>query len=88
MHAFPAPSALPARPSPPTTVLIEPLTYREQEVLDLLARRLSAKEIAQQLVISDRTVKRHAANIYQKLGVNSRQQAVTAAAALGLLRSS
>ena len=88
LHAFPAPSALPARPSPPTTVLIEPLTYREQEVLDLLARRLSAKEIAQQLVISDRTVKRHAANIYQKLGVNSRQQAVTAAAALGLLRSS
>ncbi|MBE2233020.1 MAG: helix-turn-helix transcriptional regulator [Anaerolinea sp.] len=68
--------------------MIEPLTYREQEVLDLLARRLSAKEIAQQLVISDRTVKRHAANIYQKLGVNSRQQAVTAAAALGLLRSS
>lgn len=65
--------------------LVEPLTNRELEILELLARRLSAKEIAQRLVISDRTVKRHSANIYQKLGVSGRQQAVAAALALGLL---
>lgn len=85
LQAFPAPSSLPVRPSPPPLALIEPLTYREQEILALLAQRLSAKEIAQQLVISDRTVKRHTANIYQKLQVNNRQQAVAMAADLGLL---
>lgn len=68
-------------------VLIEPLTYREQEILDLLALRLSAKEIAQRLVISDRTVKRHTANIYQKLAVHGRQEAVAEAKSLGLLVS-
>ncbi len=67
--------------------MVEPLTVREIEILELLAQRLSAKEIAQHLFISDRTVKRHAANIYQKLGVNGRQQAVVAAKALGLLIS-
>jgi ATP/maltotriose-dependent transcriptional regulator MalT len=56
-------------------------------VLGLLAQRLSAKEIARQLVISDRTVKRHTANIYQKLAAHNRQQAVDAAAALGILAS-
>ena len=76
-------------PSPPAKLpdMVEPLTVREIEVLELLAQRLSAKEIAQRLFISDRTVKRHAANIYQKLGVNGRQQAVAAAKALGLLIS-
>jgi ATP/maltotriose-dependent transcriptional regulator MalT len=63
------------------------LTDRELEVLALLARRLSAKEIARRLVISDRTVKRHTANIYQKLGVHSRREAAAQAAALGLLLS-
>lgn len=67
--------------------LIEPLTYREMEILELLAQRFSAKEIAQRLVISDRTAKRHTANIYQKLGVHGRQQAVAAARGLGLLSS-
>lgn len=67
------------------TSLIEPLTNREMQVLAMLAQRLTAKEIASDLFISDRTVKRHTANIYQKLGVNSRQQAVASAAFLGLL---
>jgi len=66
-------------------VLVEPLTDRELEVLELLAHRFSAKEIAQHLVISDRTVKRHTANIYQKLNVHSRQEAVSTATALGIL---
>jgi LuxR family maltose regulon positive regulatory protein len=65
--------------------MIEPLTLREQEVLELLTQRLSAKEIAQRLFISDRTVKRHLANIYDKLGVHSRREAVALALALGLL---
>ena len=65
--------------------LIEPLTIREMEVLEMLAQRLTAKEIGSSLFISERTVKRHTANIYQKLGVNSRQQAVASAALLGIL---
>jgi LuxR family maltose regulon positive regulatory protein len=79
------PSPAPASPAHPSD-LIEPLTAREQEILAMLAERLSAKEMAQRLVISDRTVKRHCANIYGKLGVNSRREAVDAALAMGLLR--
>ena len=67
------------------TALLEPLTRREQEVLELLAQQLTAEEVAQQLVISTYTVKRHRANIYQKLGVNRRRDALAAAQALGLL---
>ena len=77
----PSPSTWPA----PQANLIEPLTWRELEVLALLAQRLSAKEIAQRLVISEATAKKHSANIFQKLAVNNRRQAVTAAIALGLL---
>ena len=66
-------------------VLIESLTAREMEVLGLLAQRLSNKEIANALIISQETVKRHASNIYQKLGVKNRRQAVAAGYTLGLL---
>jgi LuxR family maltose regulon positive regulatory protein len=65
--------------------LPEPLTDREIEVLALLAQRHSNKEIAADLVISTATVKRHASNIYQKLQVRSRRQAVAKAIALGIL---
>jgi DNA-binding CsgD family transcriptional regulator len=61
------------------------LTRREQEVLHLLAQRRTAGEIALQLVISEKTVKRHTANIYQKLGVNRRKDALTAAQVAGVL---
>lgn len=81
------PAAFGATQVAPRLNLVDPLSVHEVEILSLLARRQSAKEIAQQLVISDRTVKRHTANIYQKLGVNSRQQAVSAAEALGILHS-
>jgi LuxR family transcriptional regulator, maltose regulon positive regulatory protein len=67
--------------------MVEPLTRREQEVLLLLAQRLTANEIAERLVVSEQTVKRHRANIYQKLGVNSRRQAIAEAAALGILHT-
>ena len=65
--------------------LIEPLSQREREILTLLAERLSNKEIAEKLHISTATVKRHAANIYQKLGVHGRRHAVAKANGLGLL---
>jgi LuxR family maltose regulon positive regulatory protein len=82
----------PATPHPQTvtslgsqTELIEPLTEREREILVLLAQRLTDKEIAQALVISPLTVKRHASTIYQKLQVNGRREAVAKAIRLGLL---
>ncbi|MEI2691508.1 MAG: LuxR C-terminal-related transcriptional regulator [Anaerolineae bacterium] len=65
--------------------LVEPLTERELEVLALLAQRLSSKEIAQALVISPLTVKRHASSIYGKLQVSGRREAVAKATLLGLL---
>ena len=80
------------RPSPPTGVatggLVEPLTNRELQVLELMAQRLTNKEIAAQLVISVGTVKQHAYNINQKLGVRGRRQAVAKATSLGILPSS
>jgi LuxR family maltose regulon positive regulatory protein len=65
--------------------LVEPLTERELDVLALLAARRSNKEIAQALTISPLTVRTHTTHIFQKLGVNSRRQAVARARALGLL---
>ena len=65
--------------------LVEPLTERELQVLDLLARRLSNKEIARELVITPGTAKRHTIHIYQKLNVRGRLEAVEAARELSLL---
>jgi DNA-binding NarL/FixJ family response regulator len=58
---------------------VEALTDREVEVLQLAARGLTNKAIGQALTISDRTVQGHLANIYGKLNVNSRTEAVTEA---------
>jgi two-component system, NarL family, nitrate/nitrite response regulator NarL len=65
--------------------LIEPLTPRELEVAQLLARGLSNKEIAQRLAITGHTVKFHLNGILRKLGVSSRTEAVVRAARLGLV---
>jgi LuxR family maltose regulon positive regulatory protein len=72
------------RPSVSNQPLVAPLTNRELEILDLLAQRLRNKEIAANLFISPKTVKKHLDNIYSKLNVNSRQQAVEKAETLGI----
>ncbi|UCF21659.1 MAG: response regulator transcription factor [Gemmatimonadota bacterium] len=72
-------------PLPADQPLAAPLTERELEVLGRLAERLSNKEIAKQLFLSPLTVKRHTLNIYQKLGVHGRREAVEKATALGIL---
>jgi ATP/maltotriose-dependent transcriptional regulator MalT len=77
-----ATSAIAQGPSPS---LVEPLTPRELDVLALLAQGLTNKEIAQKLVISHGTVRQHAYNLYQKLQVNTRQQAVMKASELEIL---
>ena len=65
--------------------LSEPLTSREHEVLELLGRGLSNKLIAQELYISEHTVKFHVSSLYTKLGVNSRAEAVSQGARHGLI---
>jgi pimeloyl-ACP methyl ester carboxylesterase/DNA-binding CsgD family transcriptional regulator len=62
-----------------------PLSDREREILNCIARGLSDREIAEQLVLSSHTVHRHVANIRRKLGRTSRTAAVAEAARLGLL---
>lgn len=61
------------------------LSDREVEVLLLVARGLSNRQIAKSLFIAEATVKRHLANVYPKLGVNSRAQAMREALATGLI---
>jgi LuxR family transcriptional regulator, maltose regulon positive regulatory protein len=65
--------------------LTESLTWREAEILRLLESRLSNKEIAATLLISTETVKKHISNIFQKLRVDGRREAVARAYALGIL---
>ena len=65
--------------------LIEPLSEREIEVLQLIAKGLTNQVIATRLVLSLHTVKTHTRNINSKLGVNNRMQAVDRARTLGIL---
>lgn len=65
--------------------LVEPLSERELEVLALIAEGLSNREVGDRLAIAPGTVKKHADNIYGKLGVHSRLRAVSRARELGLL---
>ena len=64
---------------------VELLTNREIDVLILLSQRLSDKEIAERLVLSPVTVKKHTQRIYRKLGVDNRRAAVAQARRLGLI---
>ena len=69
----------------PTISAATLLTQREMEILQLMQDGLTNKEIALSLVISVNTVKRHASNIYEKLKVNSRQEAIFRARELNIL---
>ena len=90
-HGGPEPAtgtAMPHRDAGPAGVwqpIIEPLSPRELEILGLLADRLSNKEIATRLIISVGTVKRHCENIYRKLDVRGRREAVAKALRLQIL---
>ena len=76
MHELNAPSGL-----PPTE---EPLTGREMEVLRLIAQGLSNPEIAQQLIVAERTVSKHVSTILDKLHLANRTQAARYALRKGL----
>ncbi len=65
--------------------LIEPLTAREKEVLQLMAQGLANKQIALALAISEHTVKFHLSSLYAKLGISSRTEAVRRGIELGLI---
>lgn len=69
----------------PGVSLPEPLTEREYEVLRLIGAGYTNRQIAQELVITLNTVKKHSTNIYGKLGVTSRTQAIIRAQELGLI---
>ncbi len=68
-----------------THPLLDPLSQRELEVLQLLAGGASNQEIATALVVAPGTVKLHMSHILSKLGVKSRTQAILRARDLGLL---
>lgn len=65
--------------------LVDTLTVREREILGFLADGLTMQQIGRRLAISPRTVETHVSKLYRKLGVRSRVQAVSRAAALGLI---
>lgn len=83
LAAFPSPTSR----STPEAALVEPLSGREIEVLELVAQGLTNQEIGRGLVISLPTVKWHTGNIYGKLGVKNRTEAVAKARSLGVLPS-
>ena len=87
MFAAPALVDAPAVPLPVAQPFMEGLTEREGEVLQLIAQGLTNQEIAERLIISLATVKRHISNIYGKLGVTHRTEALVKAQALALLPS-
>lgn len=61
------------------------LTNREREVLLLVCKGLSNEEIAKRLIVTTHTVKKHLANVYLKLGVIRRAQAIAMAHQLGII---
>ena len=79
--------ATPTSPDQPAASLVETISAREIEVLQLLADSLTYQEIAQTMFVSVNTVKSHLKSIYGKLGVHNRREAVARARVLHLLDS-
>jgi LuxR family maltose regulon positive regulatory protein len=69
----------------PESALVEPLSARELEVLQLIAEGLTNRDVATRLYLSPHTVKVHTRNIFTKLAVKNRTQAVARGKALGIL---
>jgi LuxR family maltose regulon positive regulatory protein len=86
LAAFPDAES-PAPSQAPPAEMIEPLSERELEILRLVAKGLSNREIAQRLVLSLSTIKWHTSNIYGKLGVKNRTQAVARSREMGLVHN-
>ncbi|MEW6402168.1 MAG: LuxR C-terminal-related transcriptional regulator [Chloroflexota bacterium] len=84
LEAFSDAKQVPSPGSQPTG-LIEPLSGRELEVLDLIALGKTNQEIAQHLIVAPGTVKAHTASIYRKLNVANRTEATARARQLGIL---
>jgi DNA-binding NarL/FixJ family response regulator len=74
-----------ARRARETARAVRAMTRRERQVLALIAQGLSTRQIASRLKVSERTVESHIGNLYQKLGVRTRVQALYRAAGLGLV---
>ena len=84
--AFPAESPEPARAAKfETGEWVEPLTDRELEILQRIAEGLTNKEIGSRLYLSANTIKAHLRNVYGKLNVNNRTQAVAKGRSLGII---
>lgn len=81
------PAAIPREPFAVNDARVRELgiTPRELEILQLIARGMSTREIASTLFVSENTVKTHAARLLDKLGVNRRIKAVEAGRTLGLI---
>jgi DNA-binding NarL/FixJ family response regulator len=75
-----------SEPDPATLAALEELSAREREVLELLGRGRSNAEIAEALVVSNGTAKTHVANVFAKLDLRDRAQAVVFAYESGLIR--
>ncbi len=87
LHCFTGPenAALFPKPSPAAEKSPDTLTKREYQMLKLIRDGKTNQEISEQLILSPHTVKKHIRNLYLKLGVNSRTQAVLRAEELNLL---
>jgi two-component system, NarL family, response regulator DegU len=83
LHHF---TKIPDPDQPPSVSPWDSFTEREREVLTLIGKGSSNKEIAVQLSFSEKTVKNHVANIFSKLHVSDRTQAVIYAIKQGLLK--
>ena len=77
----------PARPAPPRSTPSMVLTPKEREVLELLARHLSNKEIGLSMQVGEETIKWHMKNLFAKLDAGTRKQVVQRARILGLLEA-